>query len=888
MPNINVDKISIFTKKEKLTFAALAAVFLFFLTRYVIWWFQPNHIPENWINSYFHIFDLLIFILLTFVVFIGSTQKLGNLFALWFASKPVPLAPHQGLKVAFLTCFVPGKEPIEMLIDTLCAMKNVRYPHETWVLDEGNSGEVKKICKLLDVKYFTRFGIDKYNQDQGKFRAKTKAGNHNAWADSYAKYYDIVAQVDMDYVSEPDFLEKTLGYFNDSKVAFVVMPQFYKNTQNWIAKGAGEQAFFFNGPMQQGFYGCDMPFLIGTSHIYRTLALNQIGGYAPTIVEDHLTGMNFYKHGWKGVYVPEILAKGEGPLNWVDYFNQQMRWSYGLFEIFFKHTPKIILKLKWRQQVNYFIAQLYYFTGVAVVLGFILTFMYLVFGIQSASMGLLEWLKYSFPPFLVGIALQIYTHRFGIDPKNEPAFGLLGMFLNLGANIIYALAFVKFILGQKLIYMVTQKGSAGQKQTVPMKTFTLHILFAALMLFALIESFITNHSAIQLRLWAVFNVMTLSAVSLSIYWEHLRARLSFLRLNAPIFRYGLSATFGVVLFLTFALTYSYYGTTVKASFSNVFVPETNIPLAGKVLPPQKGVLFGVSIYQHNDTNYLNRLQAQLDKKFAILGYYQSWGVEESHFDKAWAENISSNGSIPFVTWEPWIPVSGFDRSESLVDQKDYRLINIINGDYDNYISQYAQDIKSYKKPVMIRFAQEMNGNWYPWGSTFNSPEDYVLAFRHVHEIFDSIGATNLTWVWSPNEAYFDQRVPYAHQIEAFYPGDDYVDWVGFSAFNWAGSYKHNVWRSPEDLYGDTFAKLKQFNKPIMITETASAESNDNKTLKGEWIKKLSAYIMANPEIKGVIWFNTQDNGVNWTIGSSEYSLNAFKDSFGSYFFEEIK
>ena len=73
----------------------------------------------------------------------------------------------------------------------------------------------------------------------------------------------------------------------------------------------------------------------------------------------------------------------------------------------------------------------------------------------------------------------------------------------------------------------------------------------------------------------------------------------------------------------------------------------------------------------------------------------------------------------------------------------------------------------------------------------------------------------------------------------------------------------------------------------MITETASAESGYDISLKGKWIEELARYIENNPEIKGVIWFNSQDNGVDWTIYSSQNSTEAFKNSFGSYFLEHI-
>lgn len=869
-----VVKTNVFTASSRAFYIVLVSLELFFLLSYIFWWFNPGHIPSNW-GSLFHIFDVVVFALLSFVVFIGTLVRLGSWFALFFASRPKHITPQKGLKVAFLTCYVPGKEPIDMLITTLQAMRGVRYPHDTWVLDEGDSSEVGEICKILGVKHFSRLEVSKYNQDSGLYRSKTKAGNHNAWRDKHDKKYDIVAQIDMDHVPEANFFERTLGYFRDSKVGLVGMPQVYKNTDNWIARGAAEQSYFFHGPMQQGFYGSDMPFLIGTSHIYRVSAMNDIGGYGPTIVEDHLTGMGFYAKKWKGVFVPELLAKGEGPVNWVDYFNQQMRWSYGLFEILFKHTPRIIHKLNWRQKINYFLAQLYYFTGVAVFVGFLLTVAYLVFGVHAANMNLFEWIKFSFPPFILANMIQVYIHKFNIDPENEPIFGFLGMFLGLAANIIYAIAFFKLITGQELKYMVTQKGSAGHKQRVPLSTFKIHLILACIMLIALISSFLSEHGAIQLRFWAIFNIVIFLSIALSIYWDGLCTYFKLHPYAYRAVRYSVVATFVFLVTISALFTYDKMSKFAIASQQSLHVES----VVGKIAAPREGILFGVSMYQHNDINSLVLAQKSVGEHFAIVGYYQAWGVKENNFDVHFAANIDKNGSIPMITWEPWRPVSGYDRSEGLVDQKEYRLANIIKGDFDSYITDYAKAIRMYGKPVMIRFAHEMNGSWYPWGSTFNTPQEYILVYRHVHEIFDSVRATNATWVFSPNASFVDNRIPYADNLTVFYPGDDYVDWVGFSAFNWAGVYKQNVWETPSQIYQESLTQIEKFNKPIMITETASAESPDNLHAKAEWINQFANYLNDNPKIKGVVWFNTNDNGIDWSMTSSDASMEAFVDVF---------
>jgi len=337
----------------------------------------------------------------------------------------------------------------------------------------------------------------------------------------------------------------------------------------------------------------------------------------------------------------------------------------------------------------------------------------------------------------------------------------------------------------------------------------------------------------------------------------------------------------VLLLLIFSCLffYSLYSRYARNHNATVILP----PLAGKVAEPKHGAYLGVSLYDQN-IDRLTTLEENISLHFAIVGIYQAWEGTHTSFDTTWAENVSYQHSIPLITWEPWLPVSGYDRSEDKVNQSKFRLTQITRGNFDSYIRTYATAVKDYRGLVMIRFAHEMNGNWYPWGSTFNTPGEYIAAWRHVHDIFVQAGATNVTWVWSPNALYYDQHVPYTSQIDAFYPGDAYVDWVGFSAFNWAGQYKQNVWTTPDNLFSPTVTALAKLHKPILIAETASADTYSPE-MKANWIRELATYMKDMPSLKGVIWFNATDNGIDWRIQSTKTSQQAFSEAFDTYFIQ---
>jgi cellulose synthase/poly-beta-1,6-N-acetylglucosamine synthase-like glycosyltransferase len=167
----------------------------------------PSLLPGNYVYNTVVIIGLGAMLLLQGI----AVLRTGNL--IWFGMHmldPIPMQPQSGLRVAVLTTIVPGKEPIEMVMKTLRAMKRIRHdgPIDVWLLDEGNDPEVQHRCAEIGVRHFSRKGIERFNQPSGEFRAKSKAGNHNAWRAAHESDYDIIAQMDPDHIPHPCFLER--------------------------------------------------------------------------------------------------------------------------------------------------------------------------------------------------------------------------------------------------------------------------------------------------------------------------------------------------------------------------------------------------------------------------------------------------------------------------------------------------------------------------------------------------------------------------------------------------------------------------------------------------------------------------------------------------------
>lgn len=246
---------------------------------------------------------------------------------------------------------------------------------------------------------------------------------------------------------------------------------------------------------------------------------------------------------------------------------------------------------------------------------------------------------------------------------------------------------------------------------------------------------------------------------------------------------------------------------------------------------------------------------------SIIVWYQTFGEELLSFPVL--REVDQRGAVPLVTWEPW-------RGDGESDPS-FRLRDIARGDHDDYLVRSARSAALWRKRIMVRFAHEMNGDWYAWGRGVNgnSAADYRAAWRRVVRIFRREGATNVTWVWSPN---IDTgRYPF----EDLYPGDAFVDWVALDGYNQRSHDPDGRWRSFSQLFGASYDRLADLtSKPMMIGETASEEEGGS---KADWITEgLRETIPRRlPRIRAVVWFH-RDDDVDFRVNSSADALSAFR------------
>ena len=195
---------------------------------------------------------------------------------------------------------------------------------------------------------------------------------------------------------------------------------------------------------------------------------------------------------------------------------------------------------------------------------------------------------------------------------------------------------------------------------------------------------------------------------------------------------------------------------------------------------------------------------------------------------------------------------------------------IVDGSLDDTIRARAQGAKALGKPFFLDFAAEMNGD-EAWSG--NNPPLYVAAYRHIHDVFVTEGATNVVWAWCPNVT--DVEGGNSRTMD-YYPGDTYVDWTGVDGYNWGKG--NGGWQSFEEVFARIYPLLAAKGKPILIGEMASAEVGGN---KAEWIDAIIATLRTKyPMVKGLVWFDVNKER-DWRINSSPATLEAFARAPGT-------
>ncbi len=438
-------------------------------------------------------------------------------FARWFSlrnmRRPIPVDPEPDLRVGVATSFVPGVESLPMLEQTVRNLVALDYPHETWVLDEGNSPEVRALCDQLGASHFSRAGTPKFRTQSGQFAANTKHGNYNAWFEAMAyDRYDVVVTFDPDHVPERHYLTRLLGHFRDPCVGYVQAPQIYYNqSTSFIARGAAEETYAYYSSHLMASYGLGHTIVVGSHSAHRVAALESVGGFPAHDAEDLYLTMLYRASEWRGVYVPEVLAMGLAPVDWPTYLRQQVRWSRAVLDLKRHAFTKLAGKLSPLERVLNLFHGIYYFRPLL-----LLAFYVVVVGmlVQNDIISLLRW-----SPLLSLLALAIllgtidrFRTRFYLDPKREAGVPWRALVLQIAKAPHVAIAVIDVILDRKVSYVTTPKVPTGQRARVLAPP---HLALAGILAIALGLGY-ALHPPINLTLLAVS--LGFMGTSLALAW----------------------------------------------------------------------------------------------------------------------------------------------------------------------------------------------------------------------------------------------------------------------------------------------------------------------------------------------------------------------------------
>ncbi len=327
-----------------------------------------------------------------------------------------------------------------------------------------------------------------------------------------------------------------------------------------------------------------------------------------------------------------------------------------------------------------------------------------------------------------------------------------------------------------------------------------------------------------------------------------------------------------------------------------FLVASNASANVKLLPPKNNEIYFGSFPDFGGSENIvteNRISEfeNLSEKNIVWAYFSQNWMDGIVFPEESVNIIHNHGAVPFIRL---MPRSNYDTNEPV-----YTLENIINENFDSDLRKWAQDAKATKIPILIDFAVEMTGDWFSWsgvyhgGGTkdgygdpnyFDGPEKYRDAYRHIIDIFNQEGAKNITWFFhaditrEPNEEW--------NSAKYYYPGDDYIDWIGVSIYGAQTPKASEDWEMFDDVLSSNYNLITEItsNKPIALLEFGVTDDHPNGD-KALWLQNAFDTILSNPyiEFKAISYWHenwendSPDPDSKLRIDSSQSSLLKFKN-----------
>ncbi len=726
-----------------------------------------------------------------------------------------PVSGHRSLDVFVTVC----GEPPEMVRETLVAALAIGLPHETYVLNDGRLAgkagweEIDRLAADMGVTCFTRVagGVGK------------AANLNHAVALTNG---DVIVTIDADHHAVPDLGQQLLGYFSDPRIAFVSTPQQYYGADD---HALNNRELFFYRVIQPAKDASNSAFSCGNGVAYRRAALETVGGFSEwNVVEDVHTSYQLHAAGWHSAYHNHAVTTGVAPPTLAELARQRLRWATDSARLLFWDNPLRKRGLTVRQRLHYLHTAGFYLLAGTQLVFVISPALYLIGGVSIMRVdGVGELLWRSVPYYLALVAFFL--------AYCSPGETLRMVRQQLVLAPVYVLAVIRGLIGRPVRSGVTEKTKPASVSWVVL--FTIGLM--GLSLAALADAAISKRTGTVLAAaWAAWFCFALGGPVAAVSRSGAVQRAIRLALYLVI----------LALLAVAVIPRPRPPAPAPAPPPAPAVPE---PVTARLAlaAPAHGVYLGVFNPAVVSTpGALTAWDRQHGTPARIVNSYQQWFSNDTRFHPDRARMIAAQGGVLMITWEPWAKPRS---SVHATHQPAVRLRLIADGRYDGFVRRWARAAAAYRGPLLIRFMQEMNGEWYPWAYRFNgnTKREYVRAWRRVHDIFVKAGATNVKWVWAVN-SFAGLKQP-GRQIESYYPGRRYVDWVSVTGFNWGQA--DIPWRSPAQVFNGTLAALSRLHKPIMISEVGTFSDGSSSR---PWIRSALRDIPRRyPRVHAIVWFD---------------------------------
>ena len=838
-------------QREKITIRLMVLLGLMSFANFFYWFLKPSTIENHFL-----------FWLLIVSIAYDSLKVIYIWYHYWNISLPVKPKIKSNLTVDVFTTYFPG-EPYEMVKETLVAIQKMQYPHTTYLCDEANDNYLKEYCRENNIVHVTRNN-----------RINAKAGNiNNALLQAKG---DICLILDPDHVPRANFLEEVIPYFEDENIGFVQTVQAYYNIkESAVAQGAAEQTFHFYGPVMMSMNSYGTVNAIGANCVFRRKALDSIGGHAPGLSEDMHTAMQLHAKGWKSIYVPKVYTKGLVPASLTSYYKQQLKWSRGTLELLVAVYPKLFRKFSWRQKLHYGILPFHYLSGITYLISFLIPIISLFTATTPWKGNVINFGLIFIPILICIIGIRLYIQQWVIH-KSERGIHLIGGLLQTCTWWIYIIGFIYTIIRKRVPYLPTPK---EDKESVSWKLLMPNLIVGIISIFAVIYGLSIDYTPFSIFMsgFAILNAVFMFYTLFFAYQSQRLIRLHSDQTVKNISAFSVLQNFSFQVMRTAALP-----AIIFILATSMFIHrEIEFEKWGGVKPEAQNKHFinYLGVFTPQDDNGITSLKNvkelsnQIHEKFDIVSLYIAWEKDiNSSFPQTLLDSLYQQKSIPLITWEPWI--YSFE-NENTKGKHLYELID--SGFFDSYITEFAQKLKNLNRPVFLRFAHEFDNPFYPW---FVSGNDASIRFKkawiHTYEIFRNIDAVNVIWIWNPWKS---------ENVASFYPGIEYVDWIGVNILNYGQLNQDEKWREFEYLYKPFHDEFKNLpTTPVMISEFGTLKKDQKQS---QWFKNAFVAIEKEfKEIKSVIFFTSKvdsnipkdtkdDQYLDWTIAYNQVIKSSF-------------